>query len=84
MLMLNKNDMSCKSCKSKKVAETFNGVTTSVQKSIIEQQNKVKSNLWDDSMGKLTSIEQIILVLFAWIPLIIGYITIIRFLISMF
>ena len=48
------------------------------------RKEQILSKTWDDSMGKLGKWERLTLIVFAWIPLIIGYFTIVRFVISLF
>ena len=45
---------------------------------------EILKSTWDKSMGGFNIKEQIALSLFAWLPLLIGYYTIIKFLINLF
>jgi len=78
--------MACKNCKEKtsKYLKQLNKMGTDVNfGSDIDEKRPVGST-WDASMGKLRRWEQAVLILFAWIPLVIGYFTIVRFIISLF
>jgi len=68
--------MGCKSCKKNKsgLADGLLG----------NSKERLLDSLWDDSIGSTSRVEQVILVLFAWIPLGVGYYTLIRLLISLF
>ena len=71
--------MGCKSCNKNK-----GGLVDGLLSSPRERMNDMKSSLWDDTMGNYSRFEQVILILFALIPLGVGYYTVIRFLISLF
>ena len=80
--------MGCKNCKSKKLAKNIyssvNTATNSINDSLEKRKMDILKSTWDDSMGNFNLVERIVLVIFAWIPLILGYVTIIRFIISLF
>ena len=67
--------MGCKSCKknNKSLADSLVG----------NSKERLLDSLWDDSIGSTSRVEQVILVLFAWIPLGVGYYTLIKFLIHL-
>ena len=80
--------MACKNCKAKDVAKKavkdFTDTTTNVTDSLQAKKMEILRKSWEGSMGKFHIKEQIVLALFAWIPLIIGYVYIIKFFISLF
>ena len=78
--------MGCKSCGKNNKGLAGKLLGDSRQKSIKSDLDSygVDTSMLDDSVFSATRIEQIILILFAWIPLIIGYYTIIRLIISLF
>ena len=86
--MFKEKQMACKNCKSKKLAKNIysnlNTTTNSINDSLEQRKMEILKSSWDDSMGNFNIIERIVLIIFAWIPLILGYITIIRFIISLF
>jgi len=73
--------MGCKSCK-KNNTSIVDGLLGNPRERLFN--NNAKPSLWDDSMGTYSRFEQVILVLFALIPLGVGYYTVIKFLISLF
>jgi hypothetical protein len=77
--------MACKNCKSNRYNNYLGEKVSDLQNYAREKQvkNWMDKN-WDDSMGRLTKPERVIVFIFAWIPLIIGYITIVRFFINLF
>jgi len=80
--------MACKNCKEKtsKYLKQLNKMGSDVNFGAHNETRKAEilSKTWDDSMGKLGKWERLTLIIFAWIPLIIGYFTIVRFIISLF
>ena len=76
--------MGCKNCKSKKLQTSFNGVTDSLQHNINTQKKKLIDDNVDMTQGLFNNRMKILITLFGWVPLIIGYITIIRFFIYLF
>lgn len=80
--------MACKNCKEKtsKYLKQLKKMGSDVNfgSDIEARKEQILSKTWDDSMGKLGKWERLTLVIFAWIPLIIGYFTIVRFIISLF
>ena len=77
--------MACKSCtdKTSKYLKQLSkmGANTNFD---IDSRKKEISGVWDKSMGKLRIGERLVLYIFAWVPLIVGYITLVRFAISLF
>ena len=80
--------MGCKNCKSKKAAKDLSSEfiknSEHINDSLLKRKQEILSNTWDKSMGSLLVREKIILGLFAWFPLILGYYTIVKFLIGLF
>ena len=80
--------MGCKNCKSKKAAKDLSSEfiknSERINDSLLKRKQEILSSTWDKSMGSLLMREKIILGLFAWLPLIIGYYTIVKFLIGLF
>ena len=80
--------MGCKNCKSKKAAKDLSSEfvknSEHINDSLLKRKQEILNTTWDKSMGSLLPREQIILGLFAWSPLIIGYYTIIKFFIDLF
>lgn len=68
--------MGCKSCK-----KNDKGLLGSPKERLFS--NNMNKPLLDDIGGSSMG-ENIVLIMFAWIPLIVGYFTIIKFLISLF
>jgi hypothetical protein len=71
--------MGCTSCKKSK--EHFKKLDP---EGLNEKKEEILSRVWNKSMGKLKADERFIIFVFAWFPLIVGYTTIVRFLISIF
>ena len=69
--------MGCKKCNKKKpfLSDKFNSSTEDIRKNI-------GSNLLSDSFGEFSLVETFCLISFGIIPIVIGYIAIIRFFIS--
>jgi len=80
--------MGCKSCKSKKMGEKisseFTKTSSYVNDSLHQRKMEILKKSWDTSMGSFKLSEKIILIFLAWIPLIVGYFSIGRFIISLF
>lgn len=80
--------MGCKNCKSKKLAKNIysnvNNAADSITSSLQQRKMDILKNTWEDSMGTFNLTERIVLIIFAWVPLILGYVTIIRFIVSLF
>ena len=80
--------MACKNCKSKKAAQDlsseFVNSTQNITSDLQKRKMEILKSTWDKSMGGFNIKEQIALSLFAWLPLLIGYYTIIKFLINLF
>jgi len=71
--------MACTNCKKSK--EHFKKMDPN---GLNDKKEEILNRIWDKSMGKLKLDERFIIFVFAWFPLIIGYATIVRFLISIF
>jgi|GEM_PF-3702362 hypothetical protein len=78
--------MACKNCKEKtsKYLKQLNKMGADVSFDGESRKQEILSKTWDDSMGKLRKWERWVILLFAWVPLVIGYFTIVRFIISLF
>ena len=76
--------MACKNCKSKKLQNSFNGAKNHIQNNIDAQKKKLINENIDMSTGLFNNKERILMTVFGWIPLIIGYITIVKFFINLF
>ena len=80
--------MACKNCKEKtsKDLKQLNKMGSDVNfgGDVKARKEQILSKTWDDSMGKLGKWERWTLILFAWVPLSIGYFTIDKFIISSF
>jgi len=72
--------MACKNCKGKELVNVGNQIK---DKLLSKSENLYKQG-YDKTIGQVTFTEKIILLLLAWIPLAIGYFTIIKFIISLF
>ena len=70
--------MACKTCKEKKLRNSVERL----QKSRTSHADRFDKQVYDKTLGQQTKGERIILIFGAFIPLIIGYISIIRFIIS--
>ena len=73
--------MSCKNC-NKKNTNLVSGLLGNPRERL--SKNDMKLSLWNDSLGSSSTGEKVVLILFAWIPLIVGYYTVIKFIISLF
>jgi hypothetical protein len=80
--------MGCKNCKSQKAAQKlsseFVNNTQNINESLQKRKMEILKSSWNKSMGSFYIKEQLALTLFAWVPLILGYYTIIKFLINLF
>ena len=76
--------MACKNCKGNNLNNFYGSKLTDLKDSTEKQKRKWLEKNWDDSMGKLTKFERLLLVIFAWVPLLIGYFIIVKFFISLF
>ncbi len=81
--------MSCKSCKAKKKAEKLsNQIQSNIsgfQSDMDAQKEAVIEKMFSDGGGSVfLPWQKIVLVIVAWIPLAVGYFTIIKFIISLF
>ena len=72
--------MACKNCKGKELV--------GVNKNLQERLKATGKNLYqqgvDKTLGQVTFSEKILLLLFAWIPLSVGYFTIFKFIYLLF
>ena len=69
--------MACKSCKKK----------SGIIKSIIDIKNEITkptNSIPDNNNHKLFNYEKVILTIFGWVPLCVGYYHIVRFIINLF
>jgi|ETNvirenome_6_85_1030632.scaffolds.fasta_scaffold491059_1 hypothetical protein len=66
--------MACKKCNKKKdlLSDRFNSSTDDIRK-------QITNNLLSDTLGEFSFIEAFSLITFCLLPMVIGYITIIRF-----
>ena len=71
--------MACTNCKKSK-----DHFKKSDPNGLKDKKQEILSRVWDKSMGKLKRDERFVIFVFAWFPLIVGYTTIVRFLISIF
>tara|TARA_R110000824_G_scaffold401607_1_gene613115 strand:- start:5860 stop:6105 length:246 start_codon:yes stop_codon:yes gene_type:complete len=81
--------MACKSCKkTKEMKEEFDGGIASLQAKINRRKREVEleriHNNIDPSEFRVKLGERIIVTLLAWIPMGVGYFTIIKWMISLF
>eukprot|EP01050_Picozoa_sp_SAG11_P001456 SAG11_NODE_62_length_19006_cov_6.513143_27_plen_83_part_00 len=82
--------MGCKNCKknAKKKADSLkagaDSVLNSVNTTLDEQKLKLSEKLLDGSSSVLNNWEKVGVTIFAWVPLLIGYYYIIKFVISLF
>ena len=70
--------MACKTCKEKKLRNSVERI----QKNLMSHTDSFDKQVYDKTLGQQTKGERIILIFGAFIALIIGYVTIIRFVIS--
>ena len=78
--------MACKNCKEKtsKYLKQLNKMGSNVNFDTEARKKAIFEKTWDDSMGKLKLGERLVVIFLAWIPLIVGYFTIVKFIISLF
>ena len=76
--------MACKNCKNSENLNTLGKLSENLTGGLAGKKLEILNRVWDKSMGKLKRSEFFIVFVFAWFPVIIGYITIIKFLISIF
>tara|TARA_R110002020_G_scaffold325581_5_gene541180 strand:- start:32 stop:250 length:219 start_codon:yes stop_codon:yes gene_type:complete len=72
--------MGCKNCKGKELS----GMNKILQKKFEDAGKNILEHGVDKTVGRVTFSEKIILLFLAWIPLLIGYFTIIKFIVSLF
>ena len=71
--------MACKNCKGKKLVDDV----SNLQKNLMSKSNNLNKQVYDKTLGQITTTERITVILLGFLPMIIGYITIIRFIISL-
>ena len=77
--------MACKNCKkNKKLQQSFTGAANHVPYDIDAQKRKLINENVDMTKSLFNTTEKILMTVLGWVPLIIGYFTIIRFFISLF
>lgn len=78
--------MACKTCKQKtsKYIKELEKMGADTNFDGEARKKQLFEKTWDDSMGKLRKWERMVVILFAWLPMIVGYFTIVRFIISLF
>jgi len=77
--------MGCKNCKkSKKLQESFTGAVNNVKYDIDAQKRKLINDNVDTTKSLFSNPEKVLMTVFGWVPIIVGYLTIIRFFISLF
>ena len=77
--------MACKNCKSAKSMKTLDTLLNNPPgMDTVKSKEKILGEVWDKTMAQLKLSERLIIIILCWFPLIVGYITIIRFLISIF
>jgi len=78
--------MACKNCKNKtsKYLKELNKMGADVNFDTEARKKEIFQKTWDDSMGKLKLPERLVVIFLAWIPLMVGYFTIVKFIISLF
>ena len=77
--------MACKNCKPSKSMNTLNDLLNNpplVDK--VKAREQILEQVWDKTLAKLKVSERIIILVLCWFPLIVGYVTIIKFIISIF
>ena len=70
--------MGCKSCKSKKLMNEANRI----QKNLLNVSRTMEEQVYDKTLGQVSPGERFVVILFGFVPMIIGYISIIKFIIS--
>ena len=78
--------MACKNCKNKtsKYLKELNNMGADVNFNTEARKKEIFEKTWDVSMGKLKLGERFVVIFLAWIPLMVGYFTIVKFIISLF
>jgi len=76
--------MACKNCKGNNLNNYYGTKLEDLKDATEIQKRKWLEKNWDDSMGKLNALEKGVVILFAWIPLLIGYFYVVKFFISLF
>lgn len=71
--------MACKNCKQKKLIDDV----AKLQHNLLSNSNSFNKEVYDKTLGQITTSERIVVGLLGFFPMIIGYITIIRFIISL-
>tara|TARA_B100001094_G_scaffold330343_1_gene395336 strand:- start:5319 stop:5558 length:240 start_codon:yes stop_codon:yes gene_type:complete len=74
-----KNKMSCKSCKSKKIMNEAGRI----QKNLLNASRTMEEQVYDKTLGQVSPGERFTVIVFGFIPMIIGYISVIKFIISL-
>mgnify|MGYP003628035555 CR=1 FL=1 len=72
--------MACKNCKGK----DLQSISSHLQNKLLSKGKSLYEQGYDKTVGQITFTEKIILLLFAWIPIAIGYFAIIKFIVSIF
>ncbi len=79
--------MACKSCKkTKKIKDGFDGGINAFQEKVNQRKKEldfIHENI-DPNSFSTTFLERFLLILFCWVPLVIGYVAIVRWFISLF
>ncbi len=70
--------MACKTCKSKKIINEANRI----QKNLLNVSRTMEEQVYDKTLGQVSPGERFVVILFGFVPMIIGYIFIIKFIIS--
>jgi hypothetical protein len=70
--------MGCKSCKSQKILNEANRI----QKNLLNVSKTMEEQVYDKTLGQVSPGERFVVILFGFVPMIIGYISIIKFIIS--
>tara|TARA_R110000824_G_scaffold57010_1_gene155463 strand:- start:2317 stop:2550 length:234 start_codon:yes stop_codon:yes gene_type:complete len=77
--------MACKNCKSAKSMKTLDTLLNNPPGvDAMKSKENIMEQVWDKTLAKLNIGERLIILVLCWFPLIIGYITIIKFIISIF
>jgi len=71
--------MACKNCKGKKLVDDV----SNLQKNLMSKSNNLNKQVYDKTLGQITTAERITVILLGFVPMIVGYITIIRFITSL-
>jgi hypothetical protein len=76
--------MACKNCKGKNLDNFYGTKLKDLTDSTEKQKRKWLEKNWDESLGKLTRFERLLIFVFAWAPLLVGYFIVIRYFISLY